>query len=57
LPPLRDRIEDIPALAESFIAQSAEAKKKSVTGLDNECLEILRLYRWPGNVLQPANRD
>src|SRR3984885_13026039 len=55
LPPLRDRLEDIPALIEAFIAQSAEANQKSVTGVDNECLEILRLYRWPGNVLQLRN--
>jgi DNA-binding NtrC family response regulator len=55
LPPLRDRPEDIPALLEAFIAQSAETNRKSVTGVDNECLEILRLYRWPGNVLQLRN--
>jgi len=55
LPPLRDRLEDIPALVEEFIKQSAEAKKKPVTGIDNECLEILHLYRWPGNVLQLRN--
>jgi len=55
LPPLRDRLEDIPALVEGFIAQSAEKNRKSVTGLDNECLEILRLNRWPGNVLQLRN--
>jgi len=52
LPPLRDRLEDIPALVEAFIAQSAEKNRKSVTGVDNECLEILRLNRWPGNILQ-----
>ena len=55
LPPLRDRLEDIPALVEAFIKQSAETNRKSVTGIDNECLEILRLYRWPGNVLQLRN--
>ena len=55
LPALRDRIEDIPALVEAFIAQSAEASRKSVTGVDNDCLEILRLYRWPGNLLQLRN--
>jgi DNA-binding NtrC family response regulator len=55
LPPLRDRLEDIPALVEAFIAQSAEKNRKSVTGVDNECLEILRLNRWPGNVLQLRN--
>jgi two-component system response regulator HydG len=52
LPPLRDRLEDVPALVEAFIKQSAETNKKTVTGIDNECLEILRANRWPGNVLQ-----
>ena len=55
LPPLRDRLEDIPALVETFIEQSAEANKKAITGIDNESLEILRLFRWPGNVLQLRN--
>jgi two-component system response regulator AtoC len=55
LPPLRDRLEDIPALVEAFVAQSAEKNRKSVTGIDNEGLEILRLNRWPGNVLQLRN--
>jgi two-component system response regulator HydG len=55
LPPLRERLEDIPALVETFIKQSAEANKKAVTGIDNESLEILRLFRWPGNVLQLRN--
>jgi DNA-binding NtrC family response regulator len=55
LPPLRERLEDIPALVETFIQQSAEAHQKVVAGIDNESLEILRLFRWPGNVLQLRN--
>ncbi len=55
LPPLRERLEDIPALVETFIKQSAEANRKAVSGIDNESLEILRLFRWPGNVLQLRN--
>jgi DNA-binding NtrC family response regulator len=55
LPPLRDRLEDVPALIDTFIQQSAEANKKAVTGIDNESLEILRLFRWPGNVMQLRN--
>jgi two-component system response regulator HydG len=55
LPPLRDRLEDIPALVEAFVAQSAQSNRKSVTGVDNECLEILRLFRWPTNVQQLRN--
>jgi DNA-binding NtrC family response regulator len=55
LPPLRDRLEDIPALVDAFIKEAAEKNRKPVTGLDNECLEILRLNRWPGNVQQLRN--
>jgi DNA-binding NtrC family response regulator len=55
LPPLRDRLDDIPAMVEAFIKESAEKNRKTVTGLDNECLEILRLNRWPGNVQQLRN--
>ena len=55
LPPLRDRLEDIPALVDAFIKEAAEKNRKTVAGLDNECLEILRLNRWPGNVLQLRN--
>lgn len=55
LPPLRDRLEDIPALVDAFIKETAEKNRKTVTGLDNECLEILRLNRWPGNVQQLRN--
>lgn len=55
LPPLRDRLEDIPALVESLIKEAAGKNRKTVTGLDNESLEILRLNRWPGNVMQLRN--
>ncbi|MDO8431927.1 MAG: sigma-54 dependent transcriptional regulator [Candidatus Binatus sp.] len=55
LPPLRDRLEDISALVEIFIRQFAAANGKSVTGVDNESLEILRGHRWPGNVRQLRN--
>jgi DNA-binding NtrC family response regulator len=55
LPPLRDRLEDIPALVDAFIKRAAERNRRPVTGIDNDCLEILRLYRWPGNVLQLRN--
>jgi DNA-binding NtrC family response regulator len=55
IPPLRDRIDDIPPLIEMFIGQFAESNRKTVTGVDNECLEILRTHRWPGNVRQLRN--
>ena len=55
LPPLRERLEDISALVEIFVGQFAAANDKKVTGVDNECLEILRGHRWPGNVRQLRN--
>ena len=55
LPPLRDRLEDIPALVDAFIRRAAQTNQKDITGIDNECLEILRTNRWPGNVLQLRN--
>ena len=56
LPPLRERPEDIPILAERFIQEcSASAGDKTVRGIDNRCMEILKAYHWPGNVRQLRN--
>jgi two-component system response regulator AtoC len=55
VPPLRDWLEDIPALVDAFIRRAAQTNQKNITGIDNECLEILRINRWPGNVLQLRN--
>ncbi|QFT55989.1 sigma-54 dependent transcriptional regulator [Microbulbifer sp. THAF38] len=49
LPPLRDRKEDIPLLAQSFIDQMNEEYGTSYT-LDNHVLDALLSYDWPGNV-------
>ncbi len=50
LPPLRDRKEDIPALAASFIQETAKENKKKTKGLTAEANEALQRYDWPGNV-------
>jgi two-component system, NtrC family, response regulator HydG len=55
LPPLRDRPEDITDLIEHFIREFSEADDKTVKGVDNEAHEVLRNYRWPGNVRQLRN--
>jgi transcriptional regulator with AAA-type ATPase domain len=52
LPPLCQRREDIPLLAESFLREFASAKNKPVGDFTPECLEILMDYSWPGNVRQ-----
>ena len=55
LPPLRDRIADIPLLAEHFLRQVCEDSGKSVRGFTEEAMNALRGYRWPGNVRELQN--
>jgi len=50
LPPLRDRREDIPALAGHFLARYAARYSRPVHGLDPAALQALLQYAWPGNV-------
>ena len=50
LPPLRDRPEDIPLLAQAFLKEFAEENKKPVTSYRADVLDLLLRYRWPGNV-------
>jgi len=55
LPPLRERIEDLPALAEMFVQHYAALNHREVAGLDEECLNALKAHPWPGNVRQLRN--
>ena len=55
LPPLRERIEDIRALAEGFLERFARQNKRSVARLGKDSLERLRTYPWPGNVRELFN--
>jgi DNA-binding NtrC family response regulator len=50
VPPLRDRREDIPALAHAFIKRAAVRLKKEVTSISPDAMTALMSYRWPGNV-------
>lgn len=50
LPPLRERLEDIPLLAARFAARSATEMGKNVTGLAPATVDVLQRYNWPGNV-------
>jgi two-component system response regulator HydG len=50
LPPLRDRPEDIPLLADHFIARYAAKNGKPIRGLTRAALAALESYPWPGNV-------
>ncbi len=55
VPPLRDRKEEIGALAQAFLAQTVERWSTSARDLAPATLELLTGYRWPGNVRELRN--
>ncbi len=55
MPPLRERKDDIPALAEHFIARFTSELKKKVEGLTPDALKLLLRYNWPGNIRELEN--
>lgn len=55
LPPLRERVGDIPLLAEYFTQRFADEFRKPVRGVDKEGLKLLTGYSWPGNVREFRN--
>jgi len=50
MPPLRERIEDIPLLAENFFRRLQMKSGKNIEGISGEAMEKLAAYPWPGNV-------
>ena len=50
LPPLRDRLDDVPLLVKSFVDQMQMLTKKEITGLTAEAMNLFMTYQWPGNV-------
>jgi DNA-binding NtrC family response regulator len=55
IPPLRERREDIPLLAEEFAKQICQKNKITFGGFANESKEIMTNYHWPGNVRELKN--
>jgi DNA-binding NtrC family response regulator len=55
LPPLRERIEDLPALVEFFIKRYSTRFKKSVQGMAASTMKMLSNYWWPGNIRELEN--
>lgn len=55
VPALRQRPEDIPFLANSFLASQAEGLNKTIYGFEREALARLMSYAWPGNVRELKN--
>ena len=55
LPPLRERLADIPLLAQHFLARTCEEAGKKSAGLRDDALAALQRYNWPGNVRELQN--
>ena len=55
LPPLRERMEDIPLLAEHFISRLNRLQGRDITGVTDEAMACLMSYRYPGNVRELEN--
>jgi len=55
IPPLRERREDIPLLAQHFLRRFAAKNAKTIDGFTEEALDLLQTYAWPGNVRELEN--
>lgn len=55
IPPLRDRIEDIPLLVSEFLRNSEMARERGITRVSNKALSELMGFTWPGNVRELGN--
>jgi Nif-specific regulatory protein len=55
MPPLRERREDLPLLAQYFVQRYTEGAGRRVTGLSQDALDCLRRYDWPGNDRELGN--
>jgi two-component system response regulator PilR (NtrC family) len=55
LPPLRERREDIPLLAEHFLIKYCEQMNKQIAGISHEALDLLSHHEWPGNIRELEN--
>ena len=55
LPPLRDRGDDIPLLAERFLSEFTAQHRREPKDVSRDAMRLLRLYAWPGNIRQLRN--
>ncbi len=55
IPPLRERPDDIPVLVTSFLQKFTKDHNKTILSLEPECLELMKKYRWPGNIRELEN--
>ncbi len=55
LPPLRQRLDDLPALVDHFVQKFSQRLGKRITGVDDAAMTELRRYHWPGNIRELEN--
>lgn len=55
VPPLRERADDIPALVAHFLAEHSAGGGRTFAGASAEAMELLKAYRWPGNIRELRN--
>src|ERR1041385_4692005 len=55
LPPLRERAEDVPLLAEFFLKRYTKRFRKAIKGITPQTLDVLKKYWWPGNIRELEN--
>ncbi len=55
LPPLRDRLDDLPLLVQAFVNEFNARNQKAVAGVDHQVMRILEGHAWPGNVRELRN--
>ena len=55
VPPLRERVEDIPLLVRHFAQKFAKRMKKHIETIPSEAMKALQAYHWPGNVRELEN--
>jgi two-component system response regulator PilR (NtrC family) len=55
LPPLRDRLEDIPLLVRHFLGLYSQENNKTIDGVKDDVMTILQGYSWPGNIRELEN--
>jgi len=55
LPPLRERMEDVPLLTDHFIDRFNTLQKKNIKGVSEEAMSVLMAYSYPGNIRELAN--
>ena len=55
IPPLRERLDDLPALVWTFVDECAHSCHKQIDSIDKDSMAALRRYHWPGNVRELRN--